>query len=97
MTDRELSKLKRSELLELMLAQSQEIDDLRAEIETLRAELARREIILQNAGSIAEAALALNRVFEQAQAAADQYLENVRRLSETKRAGGKTGKGKRRG
>lgn len=42
----------------------------------------RREIIVAEAGSIAEAALKLNKVFESAQAAADQYLENVGRLAD---------------
>ena len=81
MKERDLNKLKRSELLELMLAQSQEIDELRAELEQAREALKRREIALAEAGNIAEAALRLNQVFEQAQAAADQYLENVRRIS----------------
>ena len=84
MKERDLNKLKRSELLELMLAQSQEIDELRAELEQAREALKRREIALAEAGNIAEAALRLNRVFEQAQAAADHYLENVRRISGAK-------------
>ncbi len=84
MKERDLNKLKRSELLELMLAQSQEIDELRAELEQTREALKRREIAIAEAGNIAEAALRLNRVFEQAQAAADQYLENVRRISGAK-------------
>lgn len=37
---------------------------------------------LENAGSIAEAALALNGVFEAAQAAADQYLAQVHAANE---------------
>lgn len=80
MTEKELHKLKRAELLEMMLAQSREIESLRARIEQLEEELADREILIQESGSIAEAALKLNGIFEAAQAAADQYLENVRRL-----------------
>ena len=37
---------------------------------------------LENAGSIAEAALAMNGVFEAAQAAADQYLAQVHAANE---------------
>ena len=37
-----------------------------------------RTLRLEQVGSIAEAALSLNRVFEAAQAAADQYLESVK-------------------
>lgn len=80
MTEKELHKLKRAELLEMMLAQSREIEALRARIETLEIKLVDREIRIRESGSIAEAALKLNGIFEAAQAAADQYLENVRRL-----------------
>lgn len=80
MTEKELHKLKRAELLEMMLAQSREIEVLRARIEELETKLADREIRIRESGSIAEAALKLNGIFEAAQAAADQYLENVRRL-----------------
>lgn len=48
--------------------------------ETLEAERHKREIELQEAGSIAEAALRLNGVFAAAQKAADQYLDSVRTL-----------------
>ena len=44
----------------------------------LRRQLADRTLRLEQVGSIAEAALSLNRVFEAAQAAADQYLESVK-------------------
>ena len=38
--------------------------------------------MIENAGSLAEAALKLNDVFEAADRAAQQYLENVRRMAE---------------
>lgn len=78
MTEKELHKLKRGELLEMMLAQSREIDALRARVSELEERLADREIRIRESGSIAEAALKLNGIFEAAQAAADQYMENVR-------------------
>ena len=78
MTEKELHKLKRGELLEMMLAQSREIDALRARISELEEKLADREIRIRESGSIAEAALKINGIFEAAQAAADQYIENVR-------------------
>ena len=43
-----------------------------------RQQLEERRIMTEEAGSIAEAAFRINRVFEAAQAAADQYLENIR-------------------
>lgn len=81
-TERELKKLSRADLLELLLAESRENEQLRAQLEEANQKLASREIELQNAGSIAEAALRLNGVFEAAEKAAQQYLENVRRLAE---------------
>ncbi|MDO5784688.1 MAG: DNA repair protein [Eubacteriales bacterium] len=81
MTEKELRKLKRSELLEMMIAQSKEIAALQAQLRAANEKLEERELRLQEAGSIAQAALALNHIFEDAQAAADLYLENVRRLS----------------
>jgi len=78
LTEKELHKLKRGELLEMMLAQSREIDALRARVRDLEEKLADREIRIRESGSIAEAALKLNGIFEAAQAAADQYLENVK-------------------
>ena len=78
MTEKELHKLKRGELLEMMLAQSRETDALRARVSELEEKLADREIRIRESGSIAEAALKINGIFEAAQAAADQYMENVR-------------------
>lgn len=82
MTEKELLKLKRSELLEIMLAQSKEIDSLREQLAEAKAQLAEREIRIREAGSIAEASLKLTKVFEEAQKAADLYLENVKRKAE---------------
>ena len=81
MTDKELRKLKRSELLEIMVVQSREIDRLTRELEDAKAQLASRELMFAETGSIAEASLKLYEVFEKAQAAADLYLENVRRIT----------------
>lgn len=84
-TDRELRRLSRADLLELLLAESRENEQLRARLEEAEKKLESREITLQKAGSIAEAALRLNGVFEAAQEAAQQYLENVKRLAEEQR------------
>lgn len=80
MTDKELKKLGRSDLLEILVGQSQEIDSLKEELSNLRAEIEKREITIKSAGSIAEASLKINGVFEAAQRAAQQYVDNVRRL-----------------
>lgn len=77
MTDKELKRLSRTELLEMLLEQTKEVERLRRELEITTAQLNDRRLLLDNSGSIAEAALHLNGVFEAAQAAADQYLENI--------------------
>lgn len=82
MTDRELKKLSRADLLELLLEERRENERLRMELEKANEKLSDRMIQLENVGSIAEAALQLNGVFEAAEEAASQYLENVRRLAE---------------
>lgn len=78
MTEKELLKLKKSELLEIMLAQSKEIDSLREQLAEAQAELEDRRITIAKSGSIAEASLKLTKIFEEAQKAADLYLENVK-------------------
>ena len=78
MADRELKKLSRAELIDIIYALKEREDDLSAQVAALEEKLAQREIQISRAGSIAEAALAINRVFEQAQAAAEDYLISVR-------------------
>ena len=78
MTEKELLKLKKSELLEIMLAQSKEIDSLREQLADVKAKLADREIAISESGSIAEASLKISKIFEEAQKAADQYVENIK-------------------
>ena len=81
MTDKELKRIGRAELLELLLTQSEENEALQARIDELEQELRRREIIIENAGTIADAAFQLNGVFDAASGAAVQYLENIKRLN----------------
>ena len=86
MTDRELRKLSRADLLELLLKERQDNERLCAELKRVNEQLADKNIQIEQSGSIAEAALRLNGVFEAAEAAAQQYLENMRRLAEEHKA-----------
>ena len=91
MTDKELRKLSRSDLLELMLEQSREIDRLQAELEETREALQERNLKIKSCGSIAEAAAEVNSLFHAAQRAADMYLLNVQRIcAEKAEEAGKT-------
>ena len=124
MAERELQRLKRRELLRMLLVQCEEMERLQQEADEIKAELAvltesyerlkiklnvkderlnqkderiaqlnrtiteMREskiIELEKAGSIAEASLRLNGIFETAQKCADQYLVIVKLLAEKSR------------
>ena len=89
MTDQELKKLKRDELLEIMIAQSKRIASLKKRLEEAEKQLAEKELMLKEAGNIAEASLRINHIFEDAQAAADQYLYNVKKMAEGRRKAAK--------
>ena len=75
MADRELRHMRRTELVEIIFALKQSEDQLKAENADLTAKLEQRQIHLDSAGSIAQAALELNHVFEAAQAAGDDALQ----------------------
>ena len=81
MTETDLKKLSRTDLLEMLIDQSVELQDLRQKYEQAQQALASRELSINNAGSIAEAALQVSGVFEAAQVAAQQYLDNIKALS----------------
>lgn len=81
MTDREIRHLSKTDLLALLRDQEKELQEAQTQITRLNARLQDRSTHLQKCGSIAEASLQLNKVFQSAQAAADQYLSEVRAKS----------------
>ncbi|MBQ4129171.1 MAG: DNA repair protein [Ruminococcus sp.] len=78
MTEKELRRLRRSDLLEILLELSKENQELREQLKESQKKLQDRQILIEESGSLAEAALKLNRIFEDAQAACEQYEQNVR-------------------
>lgn len=82
MTQKELKKLSRNDLLQMLLEQSRELEALKQKFAATKAALRDKQIIINEAGSIAEAALQLNGVFEAAQAACQQYTDNIAYLSQ---------------
>ena len=74
MERKELRRMRKFELLELLLEQEREIQSLQTENAALKERLDIQQIKIEQAGSIAEAALSLSGVFEAAQNAADLYL-----------------------
>lgn len=78
MTDKELRKLSRMELIQLLLEQTRELERVQQELAETREALNDRQIKIHTAGSIAQASLQINSVMEAAQRAADQYAESVK-------------------
>ena len=77
MDPKKLKQLSRSDLLEMLLNLSKENEQLRQELQQATSKLEDRTIAAEKCGSLAEAALNLNGVFQAAQAACDQYRWNV--------------------
>lgn len=81
MQDKDLRKLSRAELLELLISQTRRVEELEAQLADALAQLEKRQIAIDKAGTLAEASLMLNGVLEATEKAAAQYLENIERLS----------------
>lgn len=82
MADKELRRMGRGDLIEIIYQYQCREKELEEENERLRCQLNDRDIRIQKAGSIADAVLSLNHVFEVAQAAANQYLEILQQRCE---------------
>lgn len=85
MAEKGLRRLSRKDLLEILIDQTKEINDLREKNRNLESELNDRRITISKCGSMAEASLKLNGLFEDADKAARQYLENARQNEEDSR------------
>ena len=88
MKEKDLRRLKRVELLDMLIeqgrlvdAQAEEIKKLKEECEELNRKLEDRKVSLEKAGSLAEASLKIAKVFLAAEDAAKIYLENLKERS----------------
>lgn len=86
MTDKELRRLHREDLLQILIAQQKQIEDLTAALEDSEKALNDKKIAIEESGSLAEAALKLNDVFTSAQQAADMYINETRERIDALRA-----------
>ena len=80
MTDKEFKRLKRADLIEIIYRLQENEEKYREAINRMKIQLEDRKTRIENAGSIAEAAISLSNVFEAAQDAADRYLKDIERL-----------------
>lgn len=76
--NKELRKMKRSELIEIIYALQQNELSIRKEMAEMQQKLDEKVIAIEESGSIAEAAAKVNQLFEYAQATADQYNISVK-------------------
>ena len=82
MDERDLKRLGKGELIDLLTERAKEIEGLKADLSSANQKLSSNRIELEEAGSIAEASLAVTHIFEEADKAAKIYLENIRRKYE---------------
>ena len=83
MTEKELKKLNRYQLLEMLIIQTERADALQKDLALAQEKLDSRDVQMTVLGSVAEASLQLSGVFEAAQNAADIYLNAAKERAAT--------------
>ena len=86
MTDKEFKRLNRAQLLDIIYQLQLQVDELTQKNQQLEKELEDKHLRINNAGSLAAAALEINGCFTNAQVAAEQYLNEIKVLRETTEA-----------
>ena len=77
MNEKELKRLSRRDLLEIMLAQTTRISELEKENKQLRKDLNDKKISISESGSLAEAAIKVVKIFEDADKAIELVKANI--------------------
>jgi len=83
----DLKHLRRSELIDLIYEMKKREIELQTRLDEAEAKLQAREITIEKAGSIADAAVQLSGVFQAAQEAADSYLKSIKAKEKENRRG----------
>lgn len=81
LTEKELKKLNRYQLLELLIAQTERTNQLQKRLEEAEQALKDKELKIASLGSIAEAAMQLTGIFQSAQEAADLYVNAAKKFA----------------
>ena len=79
MEKKELKRISRKELLELLLKQTTRIEELEKELYKTKKSLNDKKISLENTGNIAEASLIITDLFKKTEEACNIYKENIER------------------
>lgn len=82
MVSKELRRLSRRELIDIIYQMKKNEQQMQAEIASLQEALQDRQIRISVAGSIAEAAVSITNVFSAAQLSADLYLQEISRMKQ---------------
>lgn len=82
MLNKELKKLSRRELVDIIYQMKKNEQQMQEEIADLRKQLEDRRMRISNAGSISEAAMSITDVFMAAQKTADLYLQEISCMKE---------------
>ncbi|MBE6974701.1 MAG: DNA repair protein [Ruminococcaceae bacterium] len=82
MTEKELRKLNRYQLLELLIMQTERADQLEAKVKLAEKQLVDQMLQITPLGSIAEVSLQVEGVFQAAQKAADMYIDAAKKKAE---------------
>ena len=77
MISKELKRLSRRELVDIIYQLKKNEQEMQEEIESLKTELQDKRIRISTAGSIADAAMSVTNVFSTAQMTADIYLREI--------------------
>ena len=75
--NKELKKLSRKELLEILLEQTKRIEELEVKLEESEKKLESKKVSLSETGTLAEAALKLSDIFKSADEAINIYKLNI--------------------
>lgn len=82
MTDKELKRLKRRDLLKLLLEQSRIVEQLQTEVNQLTAQVESKDQKISQNQEIVEAVHSMTRTVETSQSATEQYLKKIQELLE---------------
>lgn len=80
MINKELKKLGRKELVDIIYQLKKNEQEMQEEIAALKEQLQEKRMKLSQAGSIAEASMSITGLFSEAQKSADLYLQEIARM-----------------
>ena len=80
--NKKFTRLRKTELLELLIEESEKNEALEQRLREAEKKLADRQLRIGEAGTLAEAALGINGLFEAADAVCEQYKLNLQQMCE---------------